>query len=193
VGLLGQALSNRAGVPYPALLAQQVTLPMGLRDTVVTLSAVQQGRFLEGHGADHRVAHAWDLDALAGAGAIRSTADDMLRYLQAQLHPEKAALRHSSEARTLTAAVKLSHELRADVAPGMQIAFNWLYVTADGTYWHNGGTGGFSSYAFFNPTGDYAGVVLLNTTVSATGSFADLVGHHIEQRLVGKPAVSLGN
>jgi hypothetical protein len=36
-------------------------------------------------------------------------------------------------------------------------------------------------------------VVLLNTTLSATGSFADLVGKHIEQRLTGKPAVSLGN
>jgi CubicO group peptidase (beta-lactamase class C family) len=75
----------------------------------------------------------------------------------------------------------------------MQIGFNWLYITADGTYWHNGGTGGFSTFAFFNPKGDYAGVVLLNTTVSATGSFADSVGHHLEQRLTGKPAISLGN
>jgi len=193
VGLLGQALSNRAGVSYPTLLAQQVTVPMGLRDTVVTLSAAQQGRFIEGHTADHRVAHPWDLDALAGAGAIRSTADDMLTYLQAQLHPEKVSLTHSSKARTLTAALKLSQELRAEVAPGMQIGFNWLYVTADGTYWHNGGTGGFSSYAFFNPKGDYAGVVLLNTTVSPTASFADLIGHHLEQRLTGKSALSLGN
>jgi D-alanyl-D-alanine-carboxypeptidase/D-alanyl-D-alanine-endopeptidase len=193
VGLLGQALSNRAGVSYPTLLAQQVTVPMGLRDTVVTLSAAQQRRFIEGHTADHRLAHAWDLDALAGAGAIRSTADDMLKYLQSQLHPEKAPLTHSSKVRTLSAALKLSQELRADVAPGMQISFNWLYVTAEGTYWHNGGTGGFSSYAFFNPKGDYAGVVLLNTTVSATSSFADVVGHHLEQRLTGKPAISLGN
>jgi D-alanyl-D-alanine-carboxypeptidase/D-alanyl-D-alanine-endopeptidase len=193
VGLLGQALSNRAGVPYPTLLAQQVTVPLGMRDTVVTLSAAQQGRFIEGHGADHRAAHPWDLDALAGAGAIRSTASDMLMYLEAQLHPEKAPLTHSSKARTLTAALKVSQELRAEAAPGMQIAFNWLYTTADGTYWHNGGTGGYSSFAFFNPKGDYAGVVLLNTTVSATGSFADLVGHHVEQRLTGKPAVSLGN
>ena len=193
VGLLGQALSNRAGVPYPTLLAQQVTVPLGMRDTVITLSPAQQGRFVEGHAADHRVAHPWDLDALAGAGAIRSTADDMLMYLQAQLHPEKGPLTHSSKARTLPAALKATHELRAEAVPGMQIAFGWLYITATGTYWHNGGTGGFSSYAFFNPKGDYAGVVLLNTTVSATSSFADLVGHHLEQRLTGKPAVSLGN
>jgi D-alanyl-D-alanine-carboxypeptidase/D-alanyl-D-alanine-endopeptidase len=193
VGLLGQALSNRAGVPYPTLLAQQVTVPMGMRDTIVSLSAAQQGRFIEGHGADHRTAHPWDLDALAGAGAIRSTAGDMLMYLEGQLHPEKALFTHSSKARTLPVALKLTHELRGDSIPGMQIGFGWLYITATGTYWHNGGTGGFSSFAFFNPKDDYAGVVLLNTTVSATGSFADLVGQHVEQRLTGKPAVSLGN
>lgn len=193
VGLLGQALSNRAGVPYPMLLAQQVTGPLGLHDTVVTLSAAQQSRFIQGHSADHSIAHPWDLDALAGAGAIRSTANDMLTYLEAQLNSDKAPLNHSSKARTLPAALKLSHELRAEVAPGMQIAFNWLYITADGTYWHNGATGGFSSFAFFNPKSDYAGVVLLNTTVSGTRSFADLVGHHVEQRLTGKPAISLGN
>ncbi len=193
VGLLGQALSNRAGVQYPALLAQQVTVPLGMNDTVVSLSAAQQVRFIQGHTADHHNAHAWDLDALAGAGAIRSTATDMLMYLQAQLHPDKVPLNHSSKARTLPAALKLSQEPRTEAAPGMQIAFNWLYITADGTYWHNGGTGGYSSYAFFNPKGDYAGVVLLNTTVSATGGFADLVGKHVEQRLTGKPAVALGN
>jgi CubicO group peptidase (beta-lactamase class C family) len=192
VGLLGQALADRAGVRYPALLAQQVTEPLKMLDTVITLSAAQQRRFIEGHSSDHHAAHAWDLDALAGAGAIRSTANDLLTYLEAQLHPENIRPNRSTTARTLPAAIKLSQEPRAEAAPGMQIAFNWLYVTADGTYWHNGATGGYSSFAFFNPKGDYAGVVLLNTTVSPTGSFADLVGHHLEQRLVGKPAVSLG-
>jgi serine-type D-Ala-D-Ala carboxypeptidase/endopeptidase len=196
VGLLGQALANRAGVPYPTLLAEQVTMPLGMRDTVVTLSAEQQHRFIEGHTADHRIAHAWDLEALAGAGAIRSTADDMLTYLEAQLHPEgiaRPSSSHSSKARTLPAALTLSHELRADALPGMQIAFAWLFVSASGSYWHNGATGGYSSFAFFNPKGDYAGVVLMNTTISATGSFADLVAQHVAERLTGKPAVSLGN
>ena len=191
VGLLGQALADRAGMSYPALLAQQVTGPLEMPDTIVTLSAAQQSRFIEGHAADHHVVHPWDLDALAGAGAIRSTAKDMLTYLAAQLHPEKIGSGRSSKVRTLAAALKLSQEPQSEVAPGVQIAFGWLYITAEGTYWHNGGTGGFSSFAFFNPKGDYAGVVLLNTTVSPSGSFADLVGHHVEQRLTGKPAVSL--
>jgi CubicO group peptidase (beta-lactamase class C family) len=193
VGLLGQALSDRAGEKYPQLLAQQVTMPLALHDTIVTLSGAQQSRFIQGHSADHRPSHAWDLDALAGAGAIRSTASDMLTYVSAELHPDQLRLPHSTQAHTLPAALKLSQQLRSEAAPGMQIAFNWLYITADGTYWHNGATGGFSSFAFFNPKQDYAGVVLLNTTVSPTGSYADLVGHHLEQRLAGKQAISLGD
>ena len=191
VGLLGQALANRTGMKYPALLAQQVTEPLTMRDTIVTLSAEQQRRFIEGHAADHSVAHPWDLDALAGAGAIRSTANDMLTYLQAQLHPDKLPSSRATKAHTLPAAIKLTHELRAEAGTEMQIGFGWLYVTATGTFWHNGGTGGFNSYAFFNPKEDYAGIVLFNTTVTPTGGFADAVGQHIEQRLVGKPALSL--
>jgi CubicO group peptidase (beta-lactamase class C family) len=75
----------------------------------------------------------------------------------------------------------------------MRIALAWLYIEDSGDYWHNGGTGGFSSYAFFNPKGDYAAVVLINTAPGATGGFADRIGQHISQRLAGKPAISLGD
>jgi serine-type D-Ala-D-Ala carboxypeptidase/endopeptidase len=192
-GLLGQALAAHAGITYPALLKEEVTDPLDLKDTVVQLSGEEQSRFIEGHTANHQPAHAWDLDALAGAGAIRSTAADMLTYLEAQLHPESIQPGGGSAAgATLGAAIRNQHELRADAGPGMKIALAWLYDKDTGTYWHNGGTGGFSSYAFFNPQGDYAAVVLLNTTVGGPGgSFADRVGQHISERLAGKPAIAL--
>jgi hypothetical protein len=75
--------------------------------------------------------------------------------------------------------------------PGMHIAFAWLQVDANGTYWHNGGTGGYSRFVFFNAKEDYAAVVLVNRTVGPRGSLADLIGQHIGQRLTGKPAISL--
>jgi CubicO group peptidase (beta-lactamase class C family) len=161
-----------------------------LADTAIKLTPAQQTRFIPGHAGNLAPAHAWDLDALAGAGAVRSTAADMLRYLQAQLDPTHVAAQGAT-GHTLAAALKRSHELQADVAPGMRIAFAWLHETDTGTYWHNGATGGYSSYAFFNPDQGYAGVVLLNMTESPRGSFADTLGHHLAQRLTGKPAVSL--
>ncbi|MGD0786862.1 MAG: serine hydrolase domain-containing protein [Terracidiphilus sp.] len=193
-GLLGQALAVRCGILYPALLKEQVADPLGLKDTTISLTPEQLARFIPGHSGDHRPAHGDDLDALAGAGAIRSTAGDILTYLEANLHPEalKPAVK-SPAAATLSAALTLQHELRADAMPGTRIALAWLFATESGIYWHDGATGGYSSFAFFNPKGDYAAVVLLNTSIGQNGSFADRLGRHIGQRLAGKPAISLAN
>ena len=193
VGLLGQALANRAGVSYEALVKKEVTGPLGMRDTVVTLTPALKERFIQGHDVDHKPAHAWDIPALAGAGALRSTAADMLVYLEAQLHPDKlpASARNSAEGKTLPAAIAASHEIRDTAADGMHIALNWLKVDETGTYWHNGGTGGYSSIALFNPEKDFAVVVLCNVA-PGSDSFADKTGRHVVDRLLGKPAISLG-
>jgi len=181
--VLGDALAHRAGMAYADLLQQEIAGPLGLRDTVVALSQEQQSRLIPGYGIRHLPVHAWDMDAMVPAGGIRSTAGDMLTYLDAQLHPDSSSLR---------AAVKQSHLLQADVADGLQIALAWLYMPASGTYWHNGATGGYSSYALFNPKGDFAAVVLLNQTPGVVG-FVNLLGEHIRERLAGEPALSLDN
>ncbi len=191
-GLLGQALAVRSSLSYSALLKEEVIDPLGLKDTTISLSPEQLTRFIPGHGADHQPAQAWDLNAFAGAGGIRSTAADMLTYLEDNLHPEalKPAAK-SSAASTLSAALTQQHELRAEAMPGTRIALAWLFDSESGNYWHNGATGGYSAYAFFNPKGDYAAVVLLNTSPGSSGSFADRLGQHISQRLAGKPSISL--
>lgn len=193
-GLLGQALADHLGLTYPALLKQEVIDPLGLKDTTVSLNPEQLARFIPGHSADLRPVHAWDFDAMAGAGAIRSTAGDMLTYLEANLHPAAfKPIAKSTAADTLSVALTQQHELRADALPGTSTVFAWCYETESGNYWHNGATGGYSSYAFFNPKGDYAAVVLFNTSIGSTGSFADRLGQHISQRLAGNPAISLNN
>jgi D-alanyl-D-alanine-carboxypeptidase/D-alanyl-D-alanine-endopeptidase len=193
-GLLGQALSDCTGEHYPQLLKEEVLDPLGMRDTTITLSAEQESRFLPGHTADHHPAHAWELDAFAGAGAIRSTASDMLTYLEANLHPERVKPTLASTAdKTIASALARDHELHADSMGDQKIALAWLYDPSSENFWHNGATGGYSAYAFFNPKGDYAAVVLLNATIGPQGSFADRIGEHISERLAGKPAISLGD
>ena len=194
-GLLGQALANRADQPYARLLEELITVPLGLKDTVISLAPQQQARFIQGHTADHRDAHAWDVTGLAGTGAIRSTASDLLTYLDANLHPDKLASKGSASlnARTLPRAIALSHEVQDEVEPGLHIAFAWL-VDPSGIYWHNGETGGYSSFVFFNPSQDSAAVVLVNmSSGNQPSSFAERLGQHIGQRLAGLPALSLAN
>jgi D-alanyl-D-alanine-carboxypeptidase/D-alanyl-D-alanine-endopeptidase len=192
VGLLGQALADRAGMPYPELLQKQVTGPLGMTHTAVVLTPDMRAHFLQGNTAAHRPAHAWDLVALAGAGGIRSNAADMLTYLDAQLHPAKlpAAALSTSEGKTLSAAIADTHMLHAEAGPGQQIALNWFHNTRGGGFWHNGATGGYTAYAFFNPEKDFAIIVLSNTALSAD-NITDKLGQHIAQRLLGEPAVPL--
>jgi CubicO group peptidase (beta-lactamase class C family) len=175
--LLGEALAARAGVSYPDLIAQQIAGPLGMRDTAVWLAPEQQRRMIQAFGVWHEPVPTWNLDAIAPAGGIRSTAGDMLTYLEAQLRADSPALR-------------LSHELRAGIAPGKQIALAWVYDEDTGTYWHNGGISGYGSYAFFNPQGGYAGVVLTNEMSSFVNFALPL---HIRQRLAGEPAISLAS
>jgi hypothetical protein len=149
-----------------------------MRDTVVSLSPEQQARFLQGHNADGHPVRAWDLDSLAGAGALRSTAGDMLTYLEANLHPDSAVLE--------------SHKLRGDIEPGLRIAIVWMYSPDQGTYRHGGTTPGYTADAFFNPKDAYAAIVLSNSGPGGVFS-ADLTGEHIRQRLAGLPAISIAS
>ena len=189
VGLLGQALADRAHTTYEALVKKEVTVPLGMHDTTIMLTPALTKRFLVGHSEKGQPARAWDQDALAGAGALRSTAADMLVYLEAQLHPEALKARSSAQARTLPAAIAASHAIQGEADPGMHIALNWFRIDETGSYWHNGATGGFSSFALFDPGQDFAVIVLVNR--SNVDGLADDLGKHVVQRLIGKPARSV--
>ncbi len=187
VGLLGQALADRAGTTYPKLVRQEITGPLGMTDTAAEWEKIQAGRLLQSYSVSHKPVPVVDLDALAGAGAIRSTAGDLLTYLQAQLHPESL----DSSLGILATALVQSHELHADVSPEARIALAWMYRPDTGAYWHNGSVAGYTSDTFFNPKEDYAAVVLYNSA-SPVG-FASMLDEHIRERFAGLPAVSLTN
>jgi D-alanyl-D-alanine-carboxypeptidase/D-alanyl-D-alanine-endopeptidase len=108
-GLLGHVLSLVGGVEYERLVIDRVLRPLEMHDTVIQLSAEQRERLAPGHSGMRTVAN-WDFQALAGAGAFRSTVAEMLRFLRANLQPP---------ATPLGEAIKLTHE--------MQTEFHWKW------------------------------------------------------------------
>ncbi|MBV9037448.1 MAG: serine hydrolase [Acidobacteriaceae bacterium] len=179
--VLGAALTYRAHTSYPELLQSKITGPLGMKDTAISLSPEQLGRLMQGHNSQRLPTPRWDLDAFASAGGLRSAAGDMLTYLEAQLHPERTPFR--------TALLK-SQRLRDDVAGGRRIALAWFYNLDTDVYEHGGATGGFTSFAFFDPRRDFAAVGFLNAT-PATFPFMEVLAEHVRQRLSGKAALSL--
>lgn len=194
-GLLGFALARRAGISYGDLVRSEITGPLAMNDTVIALSPEQQKRFIQGHSPSNAPAHPWDLTALAGAGALRSDANDLLALVEAELHPDhlKSSGKNSSEGATLPAAIAMTHLLRADVSPQMKVGMGWLYTEETHMYWHDGGTGGYTSFVFFQPDQDHGVVVLYNRDDigASTMPFTDRVAAFVGARLSGKPAVSL--
>lgn len=194
VGLLGYGLARRAGVSYGALIRNEVTGPMGMPDTVVALSPRQQKRFVQGYSAAHAAVPPWHLDALAGAGALHSTASDLLRYCAVLMHPETLA--EGGNGASLPRAIALLLEPRADVdAEGnVKIALAWMVRTETDLYWHDGGTGGFTALVSFNPRLDRAIVVLYNCEDNLPGKvpLAERAAEHVSALLDGRPALVLG-
>ena len=180
-GLLGHALTRRAGVPsWSVLVDRRITGPLGMRETFVEVPAALRARLAVGHDETMAAVPAWHLDALAGAGALRSTAADMLVYLAAALDTARGPL---------GPAMALARTPRADFGPGSRIALGWM-VSGPPTHplwWHNGGTGGFRSFAAFDPARQVGVVVLANAAVSV-----DDIGMHLMNPTVpvGRPMLA---
>jgi len=193
-GLLGYGLSLRAGIPYEQLVSTEVIGPLHLNDTGITLSPAQRARLIQGYDYNFDPIVPWDFDVFAGAGAIKSTAADLLTYLDGNLHPDKyaAGAAADSPAATLPAAVALDHQVRAKIGDKGRIALAWG-VSPDGSYSHEGGTGGYRTLVGFDPAQDRAIVVLYNRENGdlAAPQLVERVAENIDQLMTGKPSIPL--
>lgn len=167
VGLLGHLLSRATGMGYEDLERARVWAPLGMTNTAITLTPWMKAHLALGHDEQGHVVPNWDLPTLAGAGAIRSTTNDMLKFLEANLHPERGGLQR---------AMAFAQKDRAP-AGNMRIGLNWLttYAGTDTIVWHNGGTGGYRTFLGFEPSRKIGVVVMTNTT----GVGADDIGFHL--------------
>ena len=191
-GLLGQALADQAKQDYSTLVRQQVLEPLCMNETFVEPTPEQRMRFAKPLLANRQPSSTWEFQSMVGAGGLRSTAGDMLTYLAAQLDSANRCKKEATHAKTLPQALARAQTVQSDSGPGMKIAYAWMYVPQTQGYWHNGGTGGYASFAFFNPKSRTAAVVLTNLAIGPpTGSLADLIGQHIGQRFQGVAAVQI--
>jgi D-alanyl-D-alanine-carboxypeptidase/D-alanyl-D-alanine-endopeptidase len=181
-GLLGFALSLRAKTPFARLVIDGIARPLGLKSTFIDVPKAAKAHLAQGY-TDGEPVSAWHFDALAGAGAMRSSARDLARFVRAQLGflPEKevpAALR---------TALALTREPRAGGMGQGKVALAW-FITPDGTrWWHNGATGGFRSWVSFDPVRKRGMVVLANSSDEHFESLA----LHLAQAWSAAPAAPM--
>ncbi|WP_405443848.1 beta-lactamase family protein [Streptomyces avidinii] len=164
-GLLGLALARRAGTDYETLITREICAPLGMMDTVVTVDdpgSERSQRSAQGHDRRGRPTTPWNLADLAGAGALRSTATDLVAFVRAQLDTGPVPAE-------LAEAIRLSRSVEHRTSPFAWVHLGWmahrLHARQGGhlQIWHNGGTGGFSSFAGFDPEKQLAVIALGNT------------------------------
>ena len=157
VGLLGTLLARRGDSTLEKLIQSRITAKLEMTDTAMTLTPDMTRRWAKGHMGEAEVP-AWDFQALAGAGALRSTAHDMLSFLAANMGLIETPL---------LPAMKKSHERRNDAGSSrMAIGLGW-HIRGGGEnaiIWHNGGTAGYRSFVGFIPKQKRGIVVLTNSS-----------------------------
>jgi D-alanyl-D-alanine-carboxypeptidase/D-alanyl-D-alanine-endopeptidase len=169
VGLLGHVLSLISRTSYEEMERARVWAPLGMRHTSITLTPWMTAHLALGHDEQGRVIPNWDFSALAGAGAIRSTTNDMLIFAEANLHAERGALER---------AMAFAQRPRAPVGPPNEaIGLNWftMRTATDTIVWHNGGTGGYRTFLGLEPSRKRAVVVMTNSG----GEGPDDIGMHL--------------
>jgi D-alanyl-D-alanine-carboxypeptidase/D-alanyl-D-alanine-endopeptidase len=173
-GLLGIGLAQRGGMTYEQLVVSRICDPLGMSSTRITLSESLRQRFAAGHTSDLVTVPEWEISSLAGAGALRSSANDLLRFLAAMM---------GYTGNPLAAAQKKTLSIRRPTgAPFMETGLGWDIDTRSGTeiISKGGATAGYNTFIGYSPkTG--IGVVALANTSSGEGT-ADIALHLLDPR-----------
>lgn len=172
-GLLGWLLARRLGTGLNEALAGRIFQPLGMADSGTGTSRQTAGQLLPVFNSKGKPMPHWDfLDTLGGAGAVRSTVDDMLTYLEAHLTRVDPPLGPAI-------AECLQEHYAIMPGRGIGIGFGWMrFREKDGTitHWHNGGTYGSSSFITFNREKELGLVILSNHGSTIWNQLAPLIG-----------------
>lgn len=164
--LLGEALSPHDGIPFEQVIYNRITAPMGLPETHIQRRPEFGDRYIQAHSSGRRPVPDWDLGPMSGAGALRSTAHDLLEFAHQNLVPGES---------TKPKALVIAQQPRAKANRWVQLGLGWhlspLRATPHTVLWHNGVTAGSTSYLGLLPELEAAIVVLSNSgrTVDALG------------------------
>jgi CubicO group peptidase (beta-lactamase class C family) len=152
--VLGLAVEKATSQPYAELLHERLCRPLGLKQTMIQ-SALEPDLAMPGYRADGQSAAVWHWDAYAPCGGLVSTFNDLTELLRSFLDPGSAI----AEALDLATQPRFAREGGGDVGLG------WMLPPSGDSFWHNGGTGGYSSYLGINKMHGWGVILLANQAV----------------------------
>jgi len=152
-GLISYLLTKQFDTTYEALLSQHIFSKYDMNHST-TNRKVAENQLIQGLDFSGQPTANWDMNILEGAGAILSTAEDLSKF----------ALAHFDKAnKELT----LTRQSTFSINENMDIGLGWHLLKKQATttwYWHNGGTGGYTSSITLDPKNKNAVIILSNVS-----------------------------
>jgi serine-type D-Ala-D-Ala carboxypeptidase/endopeptidase len=168
MGILGHILSLKAGVPFEQLVKDKILNVLAMDDTGIGMNATSislpnaiKDRFAKGHIGGKEVNHEFIPETIQAAGSMYSTANDLLKYLSANMGLIHTEINDAMEKTHLIRhlfAESSNHTTLSDTYIGL----GWVITTDLGkeVIWHTGAIDGYSSIIAFNPE-KQIGIVIL--------------------------------
>ena len=172
MSLLGHAMELASGESFESLVLKRICRPLEMDSTRTALTPEMKGRMATGHAPDGKRAANLNLQVMAGAGALKSSVNDLLKYVSAQLGftgSELGPLMEESQVIRHTGAANFGRS-----------AMPWV----DGDHYnppgsellgHAGATFGFSSFVGFDRKQRRGVVVLTNQRVTSSAAVGWLI------------------
>ena len=133
-GLLGYTLSKIENTTYENLLQNKIFSKFNMYNSTSDINKIK-GNLVKGLNNEGNDVPNWEFSVLAGAGAIFSTVEDLSQFAISQFDNSNKEL-------------KLTRKKTFEVNENLDIGLGWHILKSQSKnfwYWHNGGTGGYSS------------------------------------------------
>lgn len=168
MSLLGHAIERNTRTDYESLVVNRICRPLKMDSTQITLTAKQKALLPIGHGKDGQPIDPIDFQVLAPTGALRSTANDLLKFLAANL-----GLNKTDFAPLLAQMQTIRHTSSPDFGnSAMPWCDNAVYNPPGfELLGHAGATAGFSAFIGIDKKKRRGVVVLLNQRTTSAGGF----------------------
>jgi len=175
-GLLGHILTLKSNMSsYDELLTERILNVLGMNSTSIYLSDEQKSRLAIGHLSGQELPLFNISNPLVPGGGLYSSADDLLKFISANIGLIKTKLDSAMQTSHLirhSTGFLIPNNIAVSGKNGdieLYIGLGWLITTNLGNeiIWHNGGTiGGYNAFMGFNPATNRGIVVLCNTGVA---------------------------
>ncbi|MBD2699209.1 beta-lactamase family protein [Spirosoma sp. BT702] len=177
--LLGYILEKVYSMPFEELVRQKIAQPLDMSSTKISLTPAEQARQAKGYDVCGNVT-ASDADELQAAGALKSTVDDMLKFVYWNVAEQSKP-------------VRLTHQPTWSDGATYSAGLNWQMIQSgtNRVIWQDGNIPGFSSLCVNYPELNLGIIVLTNecdrTTAQRVTSMTNQIAKALDERAVLLP------